>query len=169
MPLSKSRQWALEKSRSGKERSMLSPNARKYVDGRGPSGPFSSIEEIKEANKKRGWHFFDADTMRKFGSIVYPEIFWNRYFITSEKDKGVMTSYGWAQAHGGRRLYSVRRAGDDGDITNVGDFCSFTSKRQAERYAEQLRDQPSPCANCLQETYNFNFTCDECKGAKNGA
>ena len=142
---------------------MISPNARKYAEGRGPSGPFSSIEEIKTANKKLGRFFFEPDTLKKFGSIIYPTIFWGRYFITSERDKGVMTSYGWAQAYGGRRLYSVRRASDDGDISNVGDFCSFMSKRQAEKYAEQLRDQPSPCANCRQETYNYNYTCDECK------
>lgn len=126
-------------------------------------GPWASLTQIMAANERRGHHFFDRATMRGFGSIVYPDIFWGRYFVTSERDRGVMTSYGWMQANNGRRLYSVRRAEDDGAITTVGDFCQFTTRRQAERYAAQLLDAASPCANCRQPTYNQNFTCDTCQ------
>lgn len=125
-------------------------------------GPWSSIARIEAANDARGHHFFDRSTMRAFGSIVYPEIYGGRYFITSERDRGVMTSYGWMQANGGKRLYSVRRAEDDGSINTVGEFCAFTTKRQAQKYAAKLADKSSPCANCRKETYNRNFTCDEC-------
>lgn len=103
------------------------------------SGPYTSINQIIAANEKRGHHFFDRDTLRGFGSRICPEIYQGRYFITSERDRGVSTSYGFMQAWGGERRYTVRRANDDGSIDTVGEFGQFPTKGQAATFARKLQ------------------------------
>ena len=67
-------------------------------------------------------HFFDADTMRFFGSRIGAVriIGDDWYFITSEKPPH------------GRRMYSVRKMELDGNIETIGEFCSMTSYRATQ-------------------------------------
>lgn len=91
-------------------------------------GHFQNIEEVKTQNKRKGQHFFDASTMRFFGSRVGYRIYGGCYFVTSEQD-----NYG-----GGSRRYTVRVAYACGDIDTVGDFQAFDTHRQAVAFARDL-------------------------------
>lgn len=92
---------------------------------------FNSIEEIKALNEEAGHCFFSDNTMSFFNSKVYPAIYGGRYFVTSEKQKS------WS--HSFPRLYSVRRANDDGTIDTVGEgFGEYKTKAQADKAAALL-------------------------------
>ena len=71
---------------------------------RGELLSFDSVQQIKDMNAATGGHFFDADSMRYFGSKVYGPVIGGRYFITSEQDRN---PYG-AAAWNGQRRYTVR-------------------------------------------------------------
>lgn len=88
-------------------------------------GPFSTVAEIKAANRELGGHFFDADAMRFFGSKVGQTVIGGRFFITSE------------QLMDDPRRYTVRAAHDDGTICTVGTFCAMQA-HEAKRYARDL-------------------------------
>lgn len=81
---------------------------------------FRNITEIKKANKEAGHHFFDRDTVKFFGSVVYPEVYGGCYFITSE-DNFDQTE----------RRFTVRQADERGHIWTVWTFQEFTTKEQA--------------------------------------
>jgi hypothetical protein len=89
---------------------------------------YTSINEIRIEAKRAGSHFFDADTMRFFGSRVLPTVYGGRYFITSEQDH-----YG-----NGAKAYTVRIALDKGNIDTVGDFQAYATRAQAVRAIKQL-------------------------------
>lgn len=114
-------------------------------------GKYSSMYNVERANIARGHHFFSPESKRFFRSRIGTRLINGRYFITSEQ-------FDWKSP----RLYTVRRAEDDGSIETVGEFQQFDTAAKARRYAEKLADESSPCANCRKPTYNRNFTCDEC-------
>jgi hypothetical protein len=110
-------------------------------------------------------HFFDADTMRSFGSrlldTVIPAVGGGRtYFVTSERDRhagtfrysdGTISPGAW----GGQRRYTVRVMTDaTGDVDDPeGDgFGAYTSSASAIRAARKLAAAdtigagPAPCA-----------------------
>jgi hypothetical protein len=91
-------------------------------------GDFQNIEEVKTQNKRKGQHFFDASTMRFFGSRVGYRIYGGCYFVTSEQD-----NYG-----GYARRYTVRVAYACGDIDTVGDFQAYATRAQAVKAIKQL-------------------------------
>ena len=100
---------------------------------------FTSIGEIEQENRKIGHHWFDRDTMLAFGSKVYPEIYGGRLFVSSERDRGVYTSHGFAQAQGWeRRRYTVRRANPDGSIDDASEFGEYPSLARARRASAKL-------------------------------
>lgn len=81
---------------------------------------FKSIEEIEEAHTG---HWFDKASMEFFDSIAYPELVQHpegAYFISSERYDG-----------GSPRLYTIRFASLDGEISTVGPFMGFNSKADA--------------------------------------
>src|SRR5258706_86348 len=82
---------------------------------------FQSIEDIKLANKNRGYHFFEASTMRFFHSRIGDAVYGGRYFITSEQ-----------REYGEPRLYTIRECDATGDINTVGEFQGYTSSAQAK-------------------------------------
>jgi len=88
---------------------------------------FTSIHEIKQANKELGGHWFSADTMRFFGSRVLPTVYGGRYFITSE-DNFQRTE----------KLYTVRQAQPNGDIDTVGDFQAYATRAEAVKAIKAL-------------------------------
>lgn len=85
----------------------------------GTYSPFEDLAAVKAANKAKGHHFFDADAMQFFNSMVESVLIRGRYFITSEQPLGL-----------GRR-YTVRYANDDGTIDNIGDFMRYETSAEA--------------------------------------
>jgi len=94
---------------------------------------FNNIEELIAKSQGRGGHFFDADTMDFFGSIVYPTVYDGRYFITSEQDRGIVVRDGTIRrAWDGRRLFTIRQCDDEGFVNTVGEFGAYDTKFEAE-------------------------------------
>jgi len=88
---------------------------------------FHTITSIKLANRARGHHFFDADTMRFFRSRIGQTVHGGRYFVTSEQFDARSP-----------RLYTIRRAAADGSISDVGGFQGYTSSASAVRAIQKL-------------------------------
>lgn len=91
---------------------------------------YETIADVRATNERAGFHFFDADTMRFLRSRVESNLIGGRLFVTSE------------QAPEAARRYTVRLAGDDGDIHTVGDFQEHATYKAAlyaaKHYAEVL-------------------------------
>jgi hypothetical protein len=85
------------------------------------------MAEIRRANRQLGHYFFSPETMRFFRSRVGREVIGGRYFVTSEQFDEVSP-----------RLYTVRRANDDGSIDTASEFQGFTTGREARACAELL-------------------------------
>lgn len=68
---------------------------------------WTSIDEIRAANKKIGRFWFSQGTIRFFGTIIYEEIYSGRYFVTSE------------QPPHGPRDYNVRIVNDEGLVSTA--------------------------------------------------
>jgi hypothetical protein len=99
---------------------------------------FQSIEEIKQANKASGRHFFSPDTMRFFNSIVYDDVFPHHnlpqtFFITSEKMNGMSARY-----------YMVRCAHPDGSMSSISKIDHKLSKTRAYTLARKLSQADNP-------------------------
>jgi hypothetical protein len=75
----------------------------------------SKIDTIRQRNRAAGQYFFSPGAMRFFDSIVYPEVYGGRYFITSER------------APGFKRKFTIREALDSGEIKTVGKFQQYSS------------------------------------------
>lgn len=90
---------------------------------------YFSIEAIKQANRARGHHFFERGTMRFFRSRIAPGIIGGCYFITSEQFDATSA-----------RLYTVRRANEDGSIDTVSEFQEFGTLAAARKAARLLAD-----------------------------
>ena len=85
---------------------------------------FTSISEIKQANRDGGYHFFSKDTMKFFNSKTHRGVYGGRYFITSEQYislRGVRND----------RKYTIRKAHKDGAIDTVDTFQQFATLQQA--------------------------------------
>lgn len=93
---------------------------------------FKSIEEIQQANKDAGYHWFDAGSMAFFDSIVYPTLVQHpqgAYFISSEKQDDRYP-----------RFYTVRFARFTGEANTVGPFQGFTTEADARQHALDHKD-----------------------------
>jgi hypothetical protein len=89
-------------------------------------GPYSSIEEIREANAATGHHWFDADTMRGFGTRLGDgRVYGGRLFVSSDYTGFDRTS----------RAYTVRIALPDGSIDSLGEFLEFPTRASAHAAA----------------------------------
>jgi hypothetical protein len=98
--------------------SALSIESQRPPQHHNPAG-FTSVDQIKRANKAIGNHFFDKDTLRFFDSKIEPRIYAGRYFITSEQFDD-----------SGPRLYSVREAEESGRVKTQAS--RLKSKTEAE-------------------------------------
>lgn len=90
---------------------------------------WSTIQEIKLANKEIGNHWFSKDTMSFFNSKIESEVLKGKYFITSEQFNTDAP-----------RLYSIRVADDAGRINTVGEFQAYRTKAKALKYIEEECD-----------------------------
>lgn len=87
---------------------------------------FITIEQVKEANRQEGYHFFDASTMKFFQSRVGDTLYDGRYFVTSERDDR------------GPRRYTIREILPSGNIVTVGKEGQYDSGTQARRAIAKL-------------------------------
>lgn len=82
-----------------------------------------TIEQIKEANKRAGFHFFEVATLRFFKSRIGEQVYQGpggTYFVTSEQ---FVPSSGIPEARG----YTVRLFNlETHDISTVGRFNVLT-------------------------------------------
>lgn len=92
-------------------------------------GAAFTVEEIKRRNREAGGHYFDADTMRFFGSRVLPTVVGGRFFVTSER-----TGFDWDSP----RAYSVREMMPDGTIGTVGEFNEHPTSAAAKSAMRRL-------------------------------
>jgi len=94
-----------------------------------------TISEIKAANKEKGGHYFDPETMRFFNSKTESSVYSGPggvFFITSEQFVG---SNGIADP----RKYSVRRFDPEtGDCTTAGKFNEIRFIKDARDAAKRL-------------------------------
>lgn len=105
---------------------------------REPHGAFFTTNAIARANRDAGFHYFDADTMRFFGSRVLPRVFGGHLFVTSERSGFDPNS---------PRRYSVREVFPDGSIDTVGEFNEYATAAAATRAADRLS----------RETHSYYF------------
>ena len=70
---------------------------------------WSSIAEVRKANRQLGHHWFDRDTMAFFASRVETGILGGRYFVSSEQ-----------YSEDTPRRYTVRAVNSDGSIDTLG-------------------------------------------------
>lgn len=80
---------------------------------------FKDVNDVKRANKRAGYHFFDPDTMEAFKSRIETELHAGCLFVTSEV-------YGDDDAP---RVYQIRIAREDGSVRNVGPH--FETRKEA--------------------------------------
>lgn len=103
-----------------------------------------TMKTVRELHAFGGGHFFDADTMRFFGSRVLSGLRAGRYFVTSERNPerrhaGRHAAYRYPRRYTVRRVtrrdivhttppaYTVHTV----DIDTVGDFQGYATARQA--------------------------------------
>ena len=97
---------------------------------------FYTIEQIKQANKASGHHWFSRDTMRFFGTRIMCRVFPcgdGALFVTS--DRHPHRGDGW------RRRYSIRQVDAAGGIQTVGGFGAWCTRAQALSEAGRLARQ----------------------------
>jgi len=103
--------------------------AKKKNSGRRRNpGRYKTIAEIRKANKDAGYHFFDRDTMKFFGSKVEAGPYGGTHFVTSEKHPTNPRS----------RIYIVRRAEANGRVQTVGSLPHHATKTAARDHAKAL-------------------------------
>jgi hypothetical protein len=96
-------------------------------------GPYRTLADIRAANAVAGHYFFTPDTLRFFRSRIAPGVIGGRFFVTSEQ---FVPSSGDPDP----RLYTVRRANDDGTVDTVGDFQAYLSLASARAAARRMAD-----------------------------
>lgn len=89
-----------------------------------------SMQDVKRANEEAGFHWFDSATIRFFKSRVSYQVIPlddGCVFVSSEKGPDT------------QRMYSVRRAYDDGRIETVGKFQEYKTPREAWSAAKRFK------------------------------
>lgn len=88
---------------------------------------YTSIDEIKDANKRLGHHFFTPNALKFFKSRIGETIYHGKYFITSEKRNDAL------------RLYTIREAKENGSVKTVGDFQQYRTSAAAITAVKKLK------------------------------
>lgn len=78
-----------------------------------------TISELRALAKENGSHWFDASSMRFFGTKIESDVVRGNYFVTSE------------QPPHGPRKFTLRSFDNEARIGTIGEFCSFPTKRDA--------------------------------------
>jgi len=93
---------------------------------------YFTIEQVKEANKALGHHWFEPATLRFFKSRVDGPVIGNM-FVSSERFN--MET----------RLYTIRRVNEDGSIDTVGKFQEYKSKEAALNAIKRMVQAGETC------------------------
>lgn len=96
-----------------------------------PVGGYWSVGLVADANRRAGFHFFDADAKRFFGSRIGANLYGGRFFVTSEQDSGPYAAWN------GERRYTIRFARRDGSIETVREFGYYASSQAANKAAKR--------------------------------
>lgn len=112
-----------------------------------------TINDIKAANRAAGFHWFDPDTMRFFGTRILPTVYQGPggvYFVTWDK-KG----FDERQGYGATVRTFDPETGSTGTAKEGGDIGSISSKSKAGRIAANLAQgptgRPSECAETSED------------------
>ncbi len=81
---------------------------------------FTTIADVKRANKAIGNHWFSPNTMRFFNSRVSGKLVRGKYFVSSEQ-----------MDNDTARVYSIRMALPDGEVVTVGEFGEYSTYNKA--------------------------------------
>ena len=111
---------AREQASRDPERALLANGRPNYYYSIERESYTGSMQGIETANRDAGFHWFDPDTLRFFGSRISEASFDGRYFVTSEDNFDRSARY-----------YSIREAMSDGQVDTVGDFQEFATRAQA--------------------------------------
>jgi hypothetical protein len=119
------------------------------------TGKMTSLDDVKERARSVGNHFFDPGAMRSFGSRisenVYPTDF-GTYIVTSERDRGVYTSYGFSQAESWAvRRYTIRFVDLAGIFHSASEFGQYLSYSGAHKAAERMQKTGHPTCQYHEE------------------
>jgi uncharacterized protein (DUF1330 family) len=107
---------------------------------------YSSIEEIRAANRAAGQYFFHEAKLRYFDSRVLAKVYGGRYFVTSEQHHRFDGS-------SEPRRYTVREVEHCGHVYTVGEFQGYATASEAARAAQELANA-SEAARAAQELAN---------------
>jgi len=88
---------------------------------------FTTMSDVRAANKAIGHHWFTSGAMRFFRSRVGTTLYGGRYFVSSEQFDNRSP-----------RLYTIREARPDGSITTVGTFQEYESDDAARAAIKRL-------------------------------
>jgi hypothetical protein len=87
--------------------------------------PFTGVDAIERANIAAGYHWFEPESMRFFGTKILRH-FGSGVFVTHETDPM------------GRGAWSIRVASPDGNVTTFGEFNAIPNSRTATTMAKRL-------------------------------
>ncbi len=85
--------------------------------------PFKSLADVRINNIRRGFHWFDAGTIRFWKTKLESELINGRYFISSEDEFAL-------DGRKPKRIFAVRYANNDGTITTLAKFLPSLSEAQ---------------------------------------
>lgn len=86
---------------------------------------FKTVAEIKRANERSGRFFFQRETLSFFDSRIIARVVAGRYFVTSEQAPAGIGGYRQP------RLFTVRKAAADGQVSTVGEFQAYQTEGDA--------------------------------------
>lgn len=87
----------------------------------------ASLAAAEARNRNAGFHFFDGEALRFFGSRVLPTFHPGGFFVTSE----------WTGFDHAGRAWTVRQAMPDGQIETVGEFLAHETAQDARHAARE--------------------------------
>lgn len=88
---------------------------------------FTTMADVKRANKAAGQFWFSPDTMRFFRGRIESELVAGRWFVSSEQYDDESP-----------RLYTVREVQPDASIETIGDFQGYRTKAAARKAIDKL-------------------------------
>jgi len=93
------------------------------------TGPFWSVDQIKQTNARLGHYWFTPEAMRFFDSRILSRVYGGRLFVSSERFDDESP-----------RRYTIRAVANDGSVSTVGAFQQYGSRREAITAAEGMEE-----------------------------
>ena len=88
-------------------------------------GTYKTLFQFRQFNYQQGYHWFDASSMKFFGTRLHADLYGGCVFVTSDKN------------YKGDRMYSVRVGMKDGTINSYA-FVEYDTRSEAHREAKWL-------------------------------